>query len=113
MERYLTFVSFALTIVRVFLRDAIGLGRPLSEVDQFAALGAERPVRIGRIPRSRCAALRTTHDARFIRNGSHHRLQNVSSNFTSSTEVLRCVPMAEVKRILSAYLLALTSGTHS
>src|SRR5436853_4415135 len=91
----------------VLARHAIALGGPLAEIDQLAALAAERPPpvlrRIGREP----AALRA--------GDLLYRLQNVSSKGTSQSavRVRASSPFWERKRMLSTYLLALISGTHA
>src|SRR5882672_9691147 len=95
--------------ILLFLGNPVGAGGPLAEVDEFAAFRTERPMGIVRAPPHGRMALRTMHLACFLELGRHHRLQKVSSKVTSSTLVRRCVPIAVVKRTLSAYLLALIS----
>ena len=93
-----------------FSRQAVFLRCPLAEVDQPAALAAERPPRVlGRVERLR-AATRARNLARL------HRLQKVSSKPTSQSAVLARAtssPFCARKRMLSTYLLALISGTQA
>ena len=93
-------------------RDAVALGSPLAEIDKLAALGAERAIGICRAQGCGCAAPWAVHHPLSV--DRHHRLQNVSSKGTSVGLTRgRCAPAPKVKRMLSAYLFALTSGTHS
>lgn len=81
---------------------------PGAEVNLFAALRAERAPAVGGFPYNAFATLRTLDD--FL--DSHQRLQKVSSKVMSCSTVLgRVTVSGRMKRMLSAYLLALISGT--
>src|SRR5262245_27765503 len=89
-------------------RYPVGLGRPRAEVDRLAALRAERAPARRRRPFDRLPAVRTGDDLR-----RHHRLQNASSKSTSRAYAApRSIPETPMKRMFSAYLFALISGTH-
>ena len=99
--------------VRLFLGNSVGACSPLAKVNEFAALRTEWPIGIVGTPAYCHVTLRAMYLARFLGVGGSHKLQNVSSKLTSWALVRRCVPIAVVKRTLSAYLLALISGTQS
>lgn len=99
-------------------RDAIGFRRPLAEIDRLAALRAEGPPRVVRRPWCRLPALRAVHDPGLgmpsLASHGAYRLQKVRSKSTEVSAVLpRSGPLTCVNRMLSAYLLALTSGTQA
>ena len=99
--------------IPLYLGNSVGTGSPLAKVDEFATFRTEWPIGIVDAPLHCRVTLRAMHFACFVGACGHHKLQNVSSKLTSSTLVRRCVPIAVVKRTLSAYLLALISGTQS
>ena len=100
--------------------NAVLFGCPRPEVDLFAACGAERAIRVRRAPFGLSAAAGAAHETRagFARYGRRpgsgfaaHKPQKVSSNGRSrSSGRGRSWVSGSMKRILSAYLLALTSG---
>ena len=111
--RGLKFFVLGLPGIALYLRNSVGTRSPLAKVDEFATFRTEWPIGIVDAPLHCRVTLRAMHFACFVGACGHHKLQNVSSKLTSSTLVRRCVPIAVVKRTLSAYLLALISGTQS
>ena len=108
----------ALSLIPLCFGNAVRFRGPLTQVDKFATFRTERPVWIVCIVKHRNAALRAMNFAKDLVDQGHHRLQKVSWNVTSSTLVRRCAPTGDVKtavvkRMLSAYLFALISGTQS
>src|SRR3990167_7408130 len=90
----------------VILRNTVTFRRPLAEVDQLAALRAEGPPGVGRAifgEVATCGAGDLFWRA--------YRLHRVRSKVTSASQGRGfCVPSRQLKRMLMAYLLALTSG---
>lgn len=109
----LSLLVVGLTGVPFFLRNSVGASGPLAEVDEFATFRTKWPIGIVRAPPYCGIALWTMYLASLLEVDGHHKLQKVSSKVMSSILVRRCVPIAVVKRTLSAYLLALISGTQS
>lgn len=99
--------------IPLYLGNSVRTGSPLTQVDEFATFRTERPIGIVGAPPYCGVTLWAMRLASLLGVGGHHKLQKVSSKLTSSTLVRRCVPIAVVKRTLSAYLLALISGTQS
>lgn len=94
--------------VRRRSRNTIGFRCPGSKINLFAALRAEGAPTVGRFPYNAFTALRALYG--FL--DGVHRLQKVSSKGTSCSTVLgRVTVSGRMKRMLSAYLLALISGT--
>ena len=99
--------------------DPVLLARPSAEIEEPAAFGAEGTEAVFHAPFDAASALRTGNDFGFAFL-SHavpvvpftYRLQKVSSNGTScSVARARSALPKLMKRTLSAYLLALISGT--
>jgi len=116
----------AFRLVRVLDgRYAVALGCPRPEVDHLAPIRAEwTPGTVWR-PQHGLATgwavygawfwIHAVLNKEFIRprRTNSYRLQKMSSNSTSVSAGLgRCIPSCVVKRILSAYLFALISGTN-
>src|SRR5678816_1266027 len=72
---------FLAGVGRIHGRDAIALGGPFTEIDELAALRAERPPFRLDGPLNRRPAARARHNARRVQSLAY-RLQNMSSNST-------------------------------
>lgn len=65
------------------LRDAIVFVGPFSQIDELAALAAERSGRVAGVPLMFFAAVRAGYDGQLIGRHDQARLQKVNSNGTS------------------------------
>ena len=100
-------LGFLISAVSFAYFDAIFFVRPFPQIDHLAAFATEGTELVCGVPLMLLATVRARDDSGL----THCEEQKVRSNSTSCSyrEVL-AVKLAATKRMLSAYLLALTSG---